>query len=140
EDEIMLFDDEWSTESDATLTIELVSQETLLRGEPAQKSIKKGEILFHAGNYRIVFIPPSLPVASPYLSINRNRWDVYLVCLPFTLRKAYDEIHYQTLVFSINLNNSKVLALELFPKEIDQLTYGTRYEPFPGYPIPFREL
>jgi nucleoside phosphorylase len=102
-------------ETTETLTLEI---ESVTRGIERKTGLE-GKITFNPQRCLIYFIPPiSNYSAMPYFSPDRNRWDLYLIIIPYTLHQASKDQYYEEMTFFVEMANPKVTAFDLFPKTI----------------------
>ncbi len=125
-DDVLVFSNELLPSSEATVTLDILSQENVLRdtetrGETRglpQRMILEGQITLNPHGH-IFFIPPlESTVAKPLLIPDRKKWDLYLVYLPFTLHEAPGKAYYEKLTFGIDLVTPGAIAYDLFPDGI----------------------
>jgi len=119
--ETLLLTDEPLPESDATITLDILSSDG--GGTRGAKLIQKkeleGKITFNHERCQIFFLPPSAdPASSQALTPDRTQWDLYLIIIPFTLHKALGESYYEEMTFFVEMANRDVTAFDLFPKNI----------------------
>ena len=127
QDDILIFSNEPIKPSKTTLTLSILSQENVLKGDETgtrgvdklpQRTILEGQITIDPEGH-IFSIPPleSMP-GEPLLVPDRTKWDLYLVYLPFTLHPAPGNAYYQELNFFIELSTLGARAYDLFPSSI----------------------
>lgn len=119
--EILVLSDDPEQESDATITLDILSAEgEALRGkELIQKKELAGKITLNPERCQIFFLPPPVDsAASQALTPDRTQWDLYLVIIPFTLHKALGESYYEEMTFFVEMASRDVTAFDLFPKNI----------------------
>ncbi len=114
-DEVML---QQKIEPDQVLkTVDLYSEENSLGASKGLQRIMTGEVTI--GN----------PVVEKALRSQNTadsvHWDYYSISLPFTLHRLEGNRYYESAVFQVTLDNSKITAADLFPTDI---TIETRIE------------
>jgi nucleoside phosphorylase len=114
------------TQSSEILTI--LSKENILRGQDVlQKEIPEGKITLNPQSNLIHPVPLLADALSQQLvGLDRNKWDLYLVIIPFTLHKAAGNNYYERVTFVINLTTPGATAFDLFPKTITTLVNKTK--------------
>lgn len=124
----LFFSSEPLPESDASVTLDIYSEEDVSRGfELPQKRMLEGRVTLNPPSCLIFFIPPAPVTASqPLITPDRTKWDLYLVSIPFTLHRAPGNRYYQEVTFFIELTNSEATAFDLFPNNITTKIEETR--------------
>lgn len=121
---IIRFDDTPLVETVGTITLDIYSggEESGLRGKPRpleQKKVLEGKITLNLTRCMIFSLPP--PVGEPFAQSFRPdpaRWDLYLICIPFTLHRAPEHTFYHEMTFFVEMTHPDVTAFDLFPKNI----------------------
>ena len=124
-DDMLIFTNEPLMPSKSTVTLSILSEENVLRGggtrqgsDLPQMTVLEGQVTLDPRG-RIFFIPPlESTLSEPLLAPDRNKWDLYLVYLPFTLHPAPGKAYYEELAFYINLATPEARAYDLFPDGI----------------------
>lgn len=125
-DDMLIFTNEPLTPSKSTVTLSILSEENVLRGDDhirgehnlPQMTVLEGQITLDPRG-RIFFIPPlESTLSEPLLAPDRSKWDLYLVYLPFTLHPAPGKAYYEKLDFYIELATPEARAYDLFPASI----------------------
>jgi nucleoside phosphorylase len=119
--EILLLSDEPQQETDATITLDILSSDgSATRGTRLiQKKELAGKITLNPERCPIFFLsPPADTASSQALTPDRMQWDLYLINIPFTLHKALGESYYEEMAFFVEMANQNVTAFDLFPKHI----------------------
>src|SRR6266567_5675522 len=105
--------------SETTVTLDILSEEEVTRGELLEKKIVEGKITFNPQRFPIFFIPPyQFTSPQPLLTVDRTQWDLYLVMMPFTLHGTASNSYYQEVTFFVSLTNREATAYDLFPKNV----------------------
>src|SRR5690242_559135 len=113
---ILTLGDEPVLESEKTITLELLSEEASLklpgRKLPQLQEVE-GKITFNPESWHIFSLPPRLSSATPKFTLDRTKWDLYLIPIRFTLHAAPDGRHYEKLTFLIELKDPQATAFDL---------------------------
>jgi hypothetical protein len=113
--EDLILGDQPLPESEILVTLDLFSEEKPLGPELLPKKVKEAEVSI--GKWHIFFLPPVKSIASKPTP-DRSMWDLYFVCIPFTLHEPPGDAHYQRVKFEIELYNEDATAFSLLPKNV----------------------
>jgi nucleoside phosphorylase len=117
--EILFLSNTPQQDAETTITLNLVSDEDVIRGELLKEKQLEGKVTFNPRSMRIFFIPSSnTPQSHTTMVPDRTKWDMYLVWIPFTLHPTTGNAYYQKVTFFITLADQDVTAFDLFPRNI----------------------
>ncbi len=133
------------------VTLDVLGEPESVRGETksSQEKTLEGKITLNPSANLILSLPPSANTESSPFSIDRSRWDLYMVIIPFTLHPLEKaNTFYERFVFSIDLDQStEAISHDLFPKKVLASTSATtkytvspmgKFQPFtPDSALPY---
>jgi len=128
--ETLLLSNEPLSDSETTITLDILSDESSLRRELDRKKVLEGKITYNPKSCHIFFLPPAKRKNSSVFTPDRTKWDLYLIGFPFTLHPAPGERYYKALTCFIELADSQATAFDLFPKHV-----ATKIEETKSYTI-----
>jgi hypothetical protein len=124
----ILLNNEPLPEIDSTITLDIFSEEgDATRGTKLiQKKELEGKITFNPKRCPIFSLPLTDSVSSKVFTPDRTRWDLYLIIIPFTLHKPPSDRYYEEVTFFVEMEDRRITACELFPKNITTSVEETR--------------
>jgi nucleoside phosphorylase len=108
-------------EDEHTVTLDIMSDDdpTKRGTELPQKQQREGTITLNTERNRVFFIPPAANTRGEAdFSVDRTRYDLYLVILPFNLHTAPTNKYYTQVMLWIELADEQHTAFDLCPKNI----------------------
>lgn len=113
------------------------------RGEISQKKLLEGKITLNPDRCLLFFIPPDLPGAESeqfVVAPEREKWDIYLLMLPFTLHDTPSYAYYHEVTFWVELLSPEATVLDFFPRNIPtEAAAEQRYILNPGIQVQPRQ-
>jgi len=106
------------------ITLEILAESEATRGSYSEaknleKKFPQGQITLNPSSCLIFALPPSANPEPTLLTLDRSRWDLYLVSIPFTLHPPYQHSTYDRFSFFVELDASTTaIAQDLFPKHV----------------------
>ncbi len=116
----LFFDHEPEPESETIVTLDIVSQrDDQPELETTNGLVLEGKITLNPERSLVYFLPSTASTPKQLmLTLDRAKWDLYLIIIPFTLHEAYSDKYYQKITFFVDLANPDATAFDLFPKSI----------------------
>jgi nucleoside phosphorylase len=85
-----------------------------------------GKVTLDPASARIYALPPSTHETLRIEERAGDLWDFYVVYIPFNLHPAPDGRKYKKVTFSVELDDARITAFDLFPKDITTPVDETR--------------
>ncbi|HLZ59151.1 MAG TPA: hypothetical protein VKR06_19580 [Ktedonosporobacter sp.] len=128
DNEILVLSNKPLIESETTVTLDILSNDEGRRGETLEVKEREGKITFNPKGFRIFSLPDSgSTVSQPGMLLDRTKWDLYLIVMPFTLHEPANNTYYQKVEFRVILPDQQdALAFDLFPKNVSSTREETR--------------
>jgi nucleoside phosphorylase len=106
-------------EDENSVTLDVVSNANQLRQGLPQKQMLEGKITLNPDRCLISYIPPAETLLeAATLTVDRTRYDLYLVDIPFTLYQAPGGKYYTEMTLWIELSDPQHTAFDLCPKNV----------------------
>ncbi|MGA3085594.1 MAG: hypothetical protein ABSE95_12505 [Thermodesulfobacteriota bacterium] len=104
-------------ETEKLMTIDLFSEEKIMGQENAPIKVLESQVTI--GKEYISFIPPQKNNTATIIIPDRNKRDLYLIRIPFTIHEPAKNKYYQKVRFQIELDNRDAIAFDLLPKNVN---------------------
>src|SRR5579885_240407 len=143
----MMESEELCFENDSTLAsataerLLIFSEDQSLSNSSIPIHKPEGYVLFNPYACRIVRIPATEQLSSPLKIIDRKKWDLHLIYIPFSLEKARGHRAYQEMIFRVTLADHQAIAFELLPTNVTKGADAQKtYSIFPHLKLTFYDL
>ncbi|GLV54418.1 hypothetical protein KDH_12650 [Dictyobacter sp. S3.2.2.5] len=114
-------------EDEKNVTLEIISYEENVRKGLPQKKQLEGKITLNPDRCHVLYIPPEEETAEKAVPVvDRTRYDLYLVIIPFNLHEAIGNKHYVEVTFWVEMNDPQHTAFDLCPKNISSKVEVTK--------------
>lgn len=103
---------------EGNITLDVYSEEAALGPEISPILLKEGKITYPSPKEWYIENISGKQTASP-VKVDRNKWDLYFISIPFTIHATPANRYYKKVTFHMALDDESVTALDLYPKDIN---------------------
>lgn len=141
ESEELCFENDYTLTPETAERLQIFSEDQTLSNSSISIHKPEGYVLFNPDACRIVRIPATEQLFSPLKIIDRKKWDLHLIYIPFSLEKAQGHRAYQEMKFRVTLANYQTIAFELLPTNVKKVVDAQKtYSISPRLNLTFYDL